>query len=266
MRKFFFHLDIFITYCANFLKSRLSYRGDFLAFFLGDLFMELVGLLLIWTIYLHVPDIRGWRYGEILFIFGFSQITAGLFYTFFLNLFSLSEDYIIEGRFDRVLLRPLNTLFQVVIERIYLEECSQVLVGILVISYAVKRLGLPWSGFDYLLMIILLGSATLVYAGIFTGLLSFAFWFKERGGVWRPFEAMNIFGKYPVTIYNRLIKIAISWIIPYAFTAFYPATNFLGREEFQMYVWITPLIGLLCALGGYWIWKSGVRIYESTGS
>jgi ABC-2 type transport system permease protein len=261
-----FYAQVFLAYLGNFVKSRLTYRGDFLAFFLGDFFLELVGLLFIWTIYQHVPDIRGWTYGEMLFIFGFSQITIGLFYCLFLNLFSLSEEYIVEGRFDRVLTRPLNTLFQVVIERIYLEESSQVIVGMLVTAYAIRQGELNLGGSELVLLPFLVFCGTVIYAGFFVGLMSLAFWFKERTGIWRPFESMNIFGRYPVTIYNRYIMIAISWVIPYAFTAFYPASHFLGHTEFRLYVWLTPFVALWSATLGYLVWTAGVRMYESAGS
>lgn len=264
--RFVFYCRIFFAYLGNFIKSRLTYRGDFFAFFVGDLLLELVGLLFIWTIYQHIPDIHGWTYGEMLFLFGFSQITTGLFYTLFLNLFSLSEEYIIEGRFDRVLTRPLNTLFQVITERVYLEESSQAIVGVVVIAYAVRRIGLVVSPMGFVVAGCLIICGTVIYAGFFTTLMSLAFWFKERTGIWRPFETMNVFGKYPVTIYNRYVMIAISWVIPYAFTAFYPASHFLGHPEFRLYVWVTPLVALWSVLLGYNVWKAGVRAYESAGS
>lgn len=266
MRRFLFYLDIFISYIGNALKLRIAYRGDFLIGFFADVMTQMIGIIFVITIFSKVPDIRGWSFYEVLFIWGFAQVTIGIFSTFFLNLFHVSEEYVIEGRFDRILLRPLNTFFQVITERVYLEESSNIFIGIILLSIASRELRLIWSKVDFLIILVLVVGGTLIYVGLYTALVSLTFWFKDRGSVISPFVSMETFSNYPITIYSRQIRIILSWLIPYAFTAFYPSTYFLKKGEFNFYVILTPLVGIVFFIIGYLLWQMGTRVYESTGT
>ncbi|MEW6686310.1 MAG: ABC-2 family transporter protein [Candidatus Edwardsbacteria bacterium] len=266
MNRLYFYLRLFFGYLANALKTRMAYRQDFFIGFFSNIFTQLIGILFVWAIFQKVTDIKGWRREEIFFIYGFSQMSLSFFFIFFMNLFNLSEEYVIEGRFDRLLVRPLSTFFQVLFERIYWEESSGLFVGIMMIAYSLSRLGFSWSLFDYLAIIPFILGATLLYLGCFTILASLTFWFKERGGIIGPFLSLEIFSRYPITIYNRGIRIILSWIIPYGFTAFYPATRFLKRSEFSLFAWLAPLIGVIFFSFGCLFWQKGSKAYESTGS
>ena len=64
-------------------------------------------------------------------------------------------------------------------------------------------------------------------------------------------------------------RFGLSFILPFGFAAFYPATFFLpgaDRAEFLIEFCLTPLVGLGVLCFGYWIWSLGVRRYESTGT
>lgn len=266
MRRISFYADLLGAYMGNTVKSRLAYRGDFLTGFFADIMTQAIGLAFVAAVFTRVPDIRGWHLSEILFIWGFAQVTIGLFYMIFLNLWDLSEEYIIEGRLDRVLLRPLPPLFQVIIEQTYLEESSNVLVGIGLIVYATLGLRLAWGPLDVLVAMLLVLGGTLIYAGLYTTLVSLTFWFKDRGSLISPFVQMQTYSNYPVTLFNRQLQIVLSWVIPYAFTAFYPSMYFLHRREFLPYVWLTPVMGVVFFLLGCFVFDRGIRVYESTGS
>ncbi|MDE0317313.1 MAG: ABC-2 family transporter protein, partial [Candidatus Poribacteria bacterium] len=61
-------------------------------------------------------------------------------------------------------------------------------------------------------------------------------------------------------------KLNIERLLPLAFTSFYPATLFLERWDYIFHARMTPVIALLTCGIGFFIWKSGLRRYESTGS
>ncbi len=52
-------------------------------------------------------SVRGWKFEEMVFLYGFSLIPFGIFNVFSWNLCMFADRYLIEGRFDRVLLRPV---------------------------------------------------------------------------------------------------------------------------------------------------------------
>src|SRR5206468_3158022 len=81
------------------------------------------------VLFTRIPDLRGWSFHEVLFIYGFSLVPLGLFNIVSLNLYEFGDVYVVEGKFDRVLLRPVHSLFQVLFENFRLESLQEVVTG-----------------------------------------------------------------------------------------------------------------------------------------
>jgi ABC-2 type transport system permease protein len=261
------HFELGFVYLAQFIKTRLEYKADFLLGLFTGLLMHGVTLVFIDVLFAEkAMTLNGWTKAEVFFIYGFSIFPLNLFFAFFSNLYMVSGYYIIEGNFDRILLRPLNTLFQILLERVRVESLIGLLVGGAIMAVASRQMQLEWGLRQFLLLGGLTFCGLFIYAGVFTALASLSFWWPDRMGLMPPVYNMIAFGKYPVTIYNPLLQFVLKWIIPFAFVAFFPATEFLNREAFRFYVWMTPVVSLVTACVGFGLWRLGVRRYESTGS
>jgi ABC-2 type transport system permease protein len=182
------------------------------------------------------------------------------------NLWAFSERHLVEGRFDRVLLRPVNPLFQVLFESFNVPALNEIALGLLLMGAAGARLGLVPSALDVVAFPVLAVSAAAIYVGIFVVLTAVSFWFEDRLGVGPPVYNMIRFARYPVTIYHPAVRALLSWIIPFAFAAFYPATRFLHVSEFAVFAAITPLVGAVCLAAAVAVFRLGMRRYTSTGS
>ncbi len=106
----------------------------------------------------------------------------------------------------------------------------------------------------------------MILLSVFIVLSSLSFHFEDRVGVAPPFYNLIMFGRYPVTIFNAVLQFILSWVIPFAFIAFYPATRFLGRAEFIAYCYATPVVALFCFFVANLAWGYGVRHYASAGN
>jgi len=62
------------------------------------------------------------------------------------------------------------------------------------------------------------------------------------------------------------VRVILTFIIPYAFTAFFPSMYVLGKDKYLMYVWMTPVVALVFLSLALVVWRQGARAYESTGS
>jgi len=78
------------------------------------------------------------------------------------------------------------------------------------------------------------------------------------------------FANYPIHIFPAFIQGILTFALPYAFIAFYPAGLFFGRTGetiFPSFVfYLSPFVGAVCFAGAYWFWKKGINAYQSTGS
>ena len=77
---------------------------------------------------------------------------------------------------------------------------------------------------------------------------------------------VNDFAKYPITIYNRVVRDIITYFIPFALTAYYPAV-FILRGENPIFCIGAPVLAAAVLMSlGVIVWHRGIRAYESAGS
>jgi ABC-2 type transport system permease protein len=260
------HLKLFALYFAQYTKVRLAYKADFFIAFFSSMAATVIGFGFVLVLFTKIPRLQGWSFYEILFLYAFSLVPLGFFNVVSWNLYEFGDLYIIQGRFDRLLLRPLNTLFQVLFEKFRIESLQEVATGFAVLGLATRHLGYIWTVADWVWMPLMLASGAVIYLSVFLILTAVSFWFEDRVGIVPPVFNMLTFGRYPLTIYSVFIQFLLSWIIPFAFASFYPSTHFLRRPQFTAYFHLVPIVAAgffgLAALA----WSQGVRNYSSTGS
>jgi ABC-2 type transport system permease protein len=260
------HLRLFLLYFAQYAKVRLAYKADFFIAVFSSMTATVLGFGFVLVLFSKIPKLQDWSFYEVLFLYGFSLIPLGFFNVISWNLYEFGDLYIIQGRFDRVLLRPVDTLFQILFEKFRLESLQEVLTGAVVVALCVRRLGLPWHAADYLWFALMVACGAVIYISVFLLLTSVSFWFEDRVGIVPPVFNMLTFGRYPLTIYNVFIQFLLSWIIPFGFASFYPTTHFLRREAFEPLFHLVPVVAASFFLLAVVVWRKGVRNYSSTGS
>jgi len=260
------HLRLFGMYFSQYAKARLEYRADFFssvaASFLGT--AASFGFLLI--VFSRVPAVKGWTFAEMVFLYGFSLVPLGLFNVLSWNLYLFSDRYLIEGRFDRVLLRPVSPIFQVLFESFRLESLQETATGLFAVAWAVRKLGLSFGVLEVILFVVWTACGAVIYLAIFIGLTATSFWIEDRIGITPPVFNLMQFGRYPLTIYDAWVRFALSFVIPFAFASFYPTLRFLHRKEFPAEFWAVPIVAVLVFSLAISLWNAGVARYHSTGS
>ena len=121
---------IFWAYFAQFVKMRLAYRMDFFVDTLAVSFSMVIQLAVLTTLFSKVKALEGWSFEQVLFIYAFSLLPLGIFNIVSVNLYRFSDNYIIQGKFDRVLLRPVGTLAQVIFESFNVSGLNEIIMGI----------------------------------------------------------------------------------------------------------------------------------------
>jgi ABC-2 type transport system permease protein len=79
------------------------------------------------------------------------------------------------------------------------------------------------------------------------------------------------FTRYPISIYTRGVRLVLTFIFPFAFMNYFPATFFLQKAETGLHLspqigLLTPAIGLAWLAVSYLFWDVGLRHYQGTGS
>ncbi len=260
------HLKLLLLYFAQYAKVRLAYKADFFIAFFSSMAATVLGFGFVLVLFSKIPQLQGWSFYEILFLYAFSLVPLGFFNVVSWNLYEFGDIYIIQGRFDRILLRPVDTLFQVLFEKFRIESLQEVVTGLLVIEVCAGRLHLSWGIADYFWFALMVACGAVIYLSVFLILTAVSFWFEDRVGIVPPVFNMLTFGRYPLTIYNVFIQFMLSWIIPFGFASFYPTTHFLRRQSFATYFYLVPVVAAVFSALAVLVWNKGVENYSSTGS
>jgi ABC-2 type transport system permease protein len=166
------HLRLLRLYFTQYAKARLEYRADFFSAVLASFLGTAASFAFLLIVFSRVSALKGWKFEEMVFLYGFSLLPLGIFNTFSWNLWMFPDRYLIEGRFDRVLLRPVSSMFQVLFESFRLESIESIVTGIVAVVWASRRLGIGFGPGDLVLFAVWAISGGVIYLAIFIGLTS----------------------------------------------------------------------------------------------
>lgn len=251
-------------FAAQYLKQLMEYKGDFLIGMIGVLLTQGLNILLIGIIFTQIPSLRGWTLPEIMFIYGYGSLPKGIDHVLTDNLWAVGQRLVRKGEFDKYMTRPINPLIYCALETFQIDGFGEILIGILLMISSWSAV--DWTPLKSFAFIISLPFATVIYTALKIALSSLAFWMKQSGSLLYVFYQINGFSKYPVTIYNFPIRFFVSFLVPFAFTAYYPANFLLTGRNFFLNIGGTVLISLIFLAIALWIWKKGISAYESAGS
>ncbi len=260
------YLSLLGRYFIQYSKVRLAYRLDFFISVLATTLTTAFGVAVVFLIFRRVPAVAGWSFTQILFLYGFSLLPLSLFNMLSLNLYYFSETYLIMGKFDQVLLRPLNSLFQILFEKFRLESLGDTLLGLVIVVSCARQLRLPLGPAEWAFLALATLCGCAIYLAVFLMLTCVSFWMEDRVGVIPPVYNMLAFGRYPMDIYGGFIRFLLSWVVPFGFASFYPTAALLGKEVYRLYAWLLPLVTAVFFAAALLVWHRGVRNYSSTGS
>lgn len=118
------------------------------------------------------------------------------------------------------------------VEIFQIDALGELIFSVILFFYTVPYM--DWTFAKIIILFLSIIFATLIYTSIKVIAASISFWSKQSGGLIYIFYMFNDFAKYPVSIYNSIIKWIISFLLPFAFTAFYPASYFLTKKIFYI--------------------------------
>ncbi|MGE7433048.1 MULTISPECIES: ABC transporter permease [Kitasatospora] len=242
-----------------------EYRMDFLLGAGGLLLRVVCQVAVIGMVFRQVPEIAGWHYDQVLFLLGFSLLPRGLDRMFTDQLWILARKLVQNGEFFRYLIRPVHPLFSLLSERfLYPDGFGELLTGAGLVWYAAGRLTLTADTTRLLVAPVLVLCGTLILASIKTLFASLAFWTTNSFPALYAANQLGDFSGYPLDLYHPSLRWLLTWLLPYAFTAYVPASYLLfGRA--RPLPWLFAVTAGLVALA-LAVWHRGVDRYEMTGS
>lgn len=253
------------------IRSQLQYRLSFALYVAGNFVLTVADFVAIYVIFEHLPLLSGWSFAQIGFLYGSSYISFKATDMVLGHLDTLGA-FIRDGTLDVMLTRPVGSLLQVMTADFSLRQLGGVLQGTLVFVVAVANLDIPWDPGRIAMVPVMLVCASLIFGSVWVIGAASVFWTQGSG-----MEVLNTFTyggnamtSYPLNIYAGWLRRILAFIVPLAFTNYFPALYILdiedplGMPEFLRFC--SPLVALGMVLLARAVWGLGVRHYRSTGS
>ncbi len=260
-----FYLSIYRKILIQDLKSKMSYRADFIISTFGMILTNLSGFVTFYILFSNFPEINGWDYYHMLFLYGFSLVALTPVQCFFDNNWNL-RFMVQSGDFIKYCFKPINVFFYFMSEVFDVKGLGQLAFGVGTLVYAWNHLGLNATPASIGLLVLGLLTASLFMIAIMNVAAATCFWIKGSGYVMVIIFRFKDFAKYPASIFNTVFRVIFTFVIPIAFVAYYPSLAVLQPDNMPLLTMLSPLIGILFFYLSYKFWMLGVRKYDFTGS
>ncbi len=259
------NIKLYVSFLVASLKRMMVYRVDCLVGMVSQIAFQIIELIFIWIIFQNTDNIAGWNFEHLLLLYGVMMLSVSINDLLFDSTYAIGKKLIRKGKFDTILLRPVHPLISVLGESETSTALGYMVLSIVLIISMLTKLQITIT--VYLIIKILyfgiLGG--LIMGGIQTIFSIAGFWtYKSNEVVWSVFQLHKL-AEYPIEIYNKFIRILITFILPFAFTAYYPTLDYLGLSESNL-IYITPLVVIFVWIIAIKVWNLALRKYRSTGN
>lgn len=264
MRRIFDNISLYFSFLKISLKEILIYRVDCIVGIFSQLIVQFVSLIFIFVVFQNTENIAGWDFKQILLLFGVTRISIGISGYCFDALYDIGPKYIRNGDFDKILLRPVHPLVSIIGDSREFLSIADVFIGLAITICMLIQLSIPITAILIIKIIFFSIVGALIIGAINTIFSISSFWTYRSNEVIWSFYRMYTFTEYPVSIYNKFIRILITIILPFAFVAYYPTMAYLGFNTYMIY--LSPVVAIILWIIAVKLWNLALNKYRSTGN
>lgn len=252
------------------IRGEMQYRFNFLIEMGFGLLWQSLGYVFVLIVLGKFDAIGGWTLSEVTLLYSIRLAGHALWALSFSRIMAI-DDIVQQGEYDRILLRPLPAMLQLMFGSFRVAVLGDVLGSIVLLTIAVNSVEIDWTVTKAAFLVAaIIGSGAIDGAfQLGPGALTFRFLNTEslRGN----FEYLYTqFGAYPLSIMERKARFALTFVVPLAFIAWVPGAVLLDRTaELPVPSWIawsSPLLGVALLGLACWFFLRESRQYQSSGS
>jgi ABC-2 type transport system permease protein len=257
------YLKVLRLFWSAAIAAEMEYRINFIisAFSsLGNLVGSIFGLFLF---YRTGYTFTGWSWDAALVVLGIFTLLQGFSATFLAPNLNRIVRHVQEGTLDFVLLKPIRSQFWLSIHTLSLWGIPDLILGLLIIGYAGRKLNL---GIDkYLLTIFPLACGLVILYSLWFILGATSIWFVKIYNVTEVLRGFLDAGRYPITAYPAAYRFFFTFIVPVTFLTTVPAQSLLGQIQFTWWLGAGFLAIVLFFISTQF-WRFALRFYTSASS
>ena len=254
------------------IRSQLQYRFAFSLDLLSTALIVILEFGALALVFQRFESIKGWTLGEVAFLYGLVEIAFGLMDLLFSG-FDPQRfgQEIRRGRFDQILLRPVNITAQVLGAEFVVRRVAKIASGMVIFAMALSMTQIEWTITKMVYLPFVVLGMVCFFGALFVIGSTVTFWTVES------IEVMNILtyggsfmNSYPMHIYQDWMRRFFTYVVPAIFLNYYPALYFLDKPDpfgFPAVArFLSPVVGAGLLTIALRFWRFGIQHYQSTGT
>ena len=258
-------------FVAIYVKGKMAYHFSLVFEMVANTILIGVYIAGFMVIFNNFDGIAGWNKNQVLFMFTSSWFTYSLSGFFFWRPMKDMGELVRTGKFDLYLTRPINPLLYMVLQQFKYTFIPRLGLAAFFWLHSMRRLCIDWNFLSVFLYALNMISAFVIFSAItiFTGTISF--WTVKTEEIASLLTNNNYglknYTDYPLAIYSKGMQFLLTFVLPYAFTGYYPVALLLGKSvSFPALRFASPLVALVAGIGSVSFWRFGLKHYGSAGA
>src|ERR1022692_168790 len=262
------YFSIYAALWKNSVTRETMFKGNFLMWIVVEVLWFGLQLSFIGVLYLHTDEIGSWTKWQVVMLVGASHFIQQMFQAFFLiNCTNLSE-LVRTGKFDFLLLLPVNTRFVVSFRQVDLGAFVNAVSSIAVMAYAAWRLHFMPTIFHMLGFLALCVAGILIHYSLMFLLATIRLWtVRAQGIVWGYYNLFKI-ARMPDEAFpaRGVFKAVFTFALPMLLVSNVPVRLLVNKLDSVRPILLLLAMSLVCFAVSEFGWRASIRRYTSASS
>jgi len=264
-------IALFLRLVKASLLGQARYPASAVLLTLGQFLFTGIEMAAVWALFDRFGNVRGWTLGEVAVFYGLVNCMFAIADALGRGFDVLGTEFLRTGAFDRLLLRPRPLALQLMWHDVRVSRLGRLLQGVAVLAFGAGQAGVAWTPDAVAIALFALAGGVALFIGILVLQGTLSFWTVEG------LEIANVLtyggvqaAQYPLSLYARWFRGALTFVVPLACVAYYPVLAILKKADpLGAPAWagvVSPLAGFVFLAAAFGAWRFGLRHYASTGS
>jgi ABC-2 type transport system permease protein len=246
-------------------RAQLEYRTEFLMMIAIGAIWQVSVIVFATVLLTRFTGMGGWDSSEVLLIPATRMLAHGLMVLLLGRVHFIGRQ-IQEGQIDVYLLRPMPVHRQVQLAYFPTNAIGDLTVATGLMVGAISRSHLDWTSGRISYLVAAVVGGMLLEAALFTAVAAASLRFPTAD-YWSRWleELLGTFGSYPLNVLPKAVGGFLTFGLPLAFVAYFPAAVLTGHgHDTGVPYWLaaaSPLLGVLAYLAARLLWRWSLDHY-----
>lgn len=266
MKKFKRYFKYWWTKSKMHFQVYFAYKLEWLGYLSTWIMGLLISIFFYKIIFLNINTLKGWRFEDMLLLYGVDMFIWGVFMTiFFDSLYDEFRDSVRWGRIDTKLIQPVNPRISLSLGSIDVPGFFNIMVSVLFIIIVLSSYNFTISIEGFFLSIVLAINGVLVLYNFLFFIYTIQFFALDFQSGENIFWDLKDVSNKPTNIFPKVIQIIIFTFLPAGIVAFIPFEAFIGKISLSSCL-IAVIVNLLFLVGTQILFKNGLKKYSGVSS